>query len=529
MQKYSKHVSARNTKQTDLIPNKKMVENSAGGYAFQVDDWDRLDRFLILGTMGGSYYANESKLTKENADNIFALIKQDGERVVKRTVEISQGGRAPSNDPALFVLALCAACDNQDTRKSARAALPKVARIGTHLFHFAEYFKDQSGIGRGIRNAYGRWYTDKSVKDLSYQVMKYQQRDGWSHRDILRLAHPKTDDAIKKNIFDWITHGKKEDYKTPENLPEQMQAFLDLQEIDDHKEAASLIHEYKLTLEMIPKELLSHNDVWEALLEDMPLGATARNLGQLTERGVIAPMSDWSKTVVNRLSDAENIYRSRLHPLALLVAQSTYAAGRGIRGSKTWKPVAQVIDALDGAFYTAFGNVKASGKNTMLALDVSGSMTWGNICNSFLAPREGAGAMAMVTAKTEPNHEIMAFSDGLVKVNLSTKTRLDDALKALDRLPFGGTDCSLPMLYATKKQIPVDTFVVYTDSETWAGHVHPVQALTEYRRKMDRPAKLVVVGMVSNGFTIADPDDAGMLDVVGFDTATPNVIADFAA
>jgi 60 kDa SS-A/Ro ribonucleoprotein len=34
--------------------------------------------------------------------------------------------------------------------------------------------------------------------------------------------------------------------------------------------------------------------------------------------------------------------------------------------------------------------------------------------------------------------------------------------------------------------------------------------------------------MVSNGFTIADPNDSGMLDVVGFDTATPSIIADFA-
>jgi 60 kDa SS-A/Ro ribonucleoprotein len=34
--------------------------------------------------------------------------------------------------------------------------------------------------------------------------------------------------------------------------------------------------------------------------------------------------------------------------------------------------------------------------------------------------------------------------------------------------------------------------------------------------------------MTSNGFSIADPDDAGMLDVVGFDSSTPPVIADFA-
>jgi 60 kDa SS-A/Ro ribonucleoprotein len=57
--------------------------------------------------------------------------------------------------------------------------------------------------------------------------------------------------------------------------------------------------------------------------------------------------------------------------------------------------------------------------------------------------------------------------------------------------------------------------------------IHPYQALNDYRQKSGRPAKLIVVGMTSNGFTIADPDDVGMLDVVGFDLSVPNVIADF--
>ena len=45
---------------------------------------------------------------------------------------------------------------------------------------------------------------------------------------------------------------------------------------------------------------------------------------------------------------------------------------------------------------------------------------------------------------------------------------------------------------------------------------------------MGIPAKLVVVAMVANEFTIADPQDAGMMDVVGFDSAAPALIADFA-
>jgi len=45
--------------------------------------------------------------------------------------------------------------------------------------------------------------------------------------------------------------------------------------------------------------------------------------------------------------------------------------------------------------------------------------------------------------------------------------------------------------------------------------------------RFERDAKAVVVGMTSNGFTVADPTDRGMLDVLGFDTNVPAVISDF--
>ena len=83
------------------------------------------------------------------------------------------------------------------------------------------------------------------------------------------------------------------------------------------------------------------------------------------------------------------------------------------------------------------------------------------------------------------------------------------------------------MQYALERKIQVDAFIVYTDSETWAGKIHPSQALRQYREKTGIPAKLIVVGMVANEFSIADPNDTGMFDVVGFDTATPNLMSDF--
>lgn len=250
-------------------------------------------------------------------------------------------------------------------------------------------------------------------------------------------------------------------------------------------------------------------------------------------------MSDAARKVVERVTDEGALRAARVHPLAVLAALKTYAQGRGVRGSGSWQPVPQVVDALDAAFYLAFRNAPTTGRRVMLALDVSGSMAAPIHGMPYLSCREASAAMALVTAATEPEHMFTAFtrgpyaspwpgiSSGLRTLSISPRERLDDVVRLTGGLPFGGTDCALPMLEAMKHRWEIDVFVVYTDSETWAGEIHPVQALRQYREKTGIPARLVVVGMTSNGFSIADPEDAGMLDVVGFDPATPQLIADF--
>ena len=101
-------------------------------------------------------------------------------------------------------------------------------------------------------------------------------------------------------------------------------------------------------------------------------------------------------------------------------------------------------------------------------------------------------------------------------------------LSPTHQIPMGGTDCAQPMLYAMKKKLEVDVFIVYTDCETWAGAIHPSEALKQYRKASGiSNAKLIVCAMTSNGFTLADPDDPGMMDMAGFDSAAPEVIRNF--
>jgi 60 kDa SS-A/Ro ribonucleoprotein len=37
------------------------------------------------------------------------------------------------------------------------------------------------------------------------QALKYQQRDGWSHRDLLRLSHPQPASDSHHTIYHWMT------------------------------------------------------------------------------------------------------------------------------------------------------------------------------------------------------------------------------------------------------------------------------------------------------------------------------------
>jgi 60 kDa SS-A/Ro ribonucleoprotein len=192
--------------------------------------------------------------------------------------------------------------------------------------------------------------------------------------------------------------------------------------------------------------------------------------------------------------------------------------------------VRRVVDALDAAFYASFGNVAPTGKRLLLALDISGSMGVASVAGiPGLSPRDATAALALVTTTVEPDVEIVGFSHRLESLAISPRQRLEDAVRVVSRLPFGATDCALPMLWARKRRVDVDAFAVYTDSETWYGDVQPAEALRRYRAASGIDARLAVVGMVANRFSIADPRDPGMLDVVGFDTATPQLLSDFAA
>jgi 60 kDa SS-A/Ro ribonucleoprotein len=577
-------INTRVTPQTKKADTRQ-VKNKAGGFVFQVGDAERVRRFLVLGSEG-NYYAGAAEVTQDNAAVIFRMAEADPTELVRIIVEISVAGRAPKQQPAIFALAIAASCDDVDGRRAALAALPQVCRTGTALFQFGTYVEQFRGWGPTLRRAVGNWYTARGATSVAFeeaefrsytddvtwvarQVAKYRQRDGWTHGDMLRLSHPSgvTDPALRM-VLNWAVGKGLNDYphKVPELTPAQLAAGErnprrpKLPRAEAVSASASIIIDYEdatkattvrewvdiidrghgVTWEMLPDAALAQSAVWEALIDrGMPIGALIRQLPRLTRLGVAR--TDRAE-IIAALTDEAVLKRGRIHPINQLVAMRTYASGRSLRGDSTWVPDSKIVDAYDKSFYAAYGAVEPANKRTLLALDISGSMANATISGMPLSAREASAAIAMVTAATEPDCDIVGFTgvhgpDGrgrwtvtqntLTELDISPRRRLDDICSYINQLPMGWTDCALPFTWAMKQNRVYDTVIILTDNESYAGPIHVHQALRQYRSAMNQNTRLIVVSMTPTGHTVSDPADPLSLDIAGFDSAVPTLISAF--
>jgi 60 kDa SS-A/Ro ribonucleoprotein len=533
------------------------VENNAGGFVFEVSPKNQFRRFIILGTTGNTYYQKEADLTKMNLDSMIKFIESDGGvQALDMIFEISDQGLALRQKPTLFALAMVLKHGDLDTRRRAADLFPKIARTGTMALNTVAYMDKLSGWSTVRRRAVSNWFTSKTPQSLAYQAAKYFSREDWTLLDMLRLAHPSTDNEQLKMVFDAIA-GRTSAMDLGGIIGENALTGKEMaSKATTSEQIANLVEAYNLPWEAVDDKWKNDPAVWDKMLNSTGYEALIRNLNRLTYSGFLKPMGANVNRVVEMIDNEDEIRKSRVHPFKIYLASKTYASGRGFRGTQTWQPIPQIVAALDRAYIKAFKYLEPTGKRIFHAMDVSGSMTVGVPGMVGVSCIEAEMALVLPMIHAEPNYFVGAFSHkdrgrsaagyyarGTRKSDAEYKNSMDaivftpnSSLKEAYDTAHGysqymdGTDCSLPMQYAQANEMEVDCFVVYTDSETWAGGIQPYQALLNYRKSSGiTDAKLIVVGMVGNKFTIADPRDPGMLDVVGLDASLPQLVSNFAA
>lgn len=537
-----------------ILGRTDQVRNNAGGYVFAKDLFTKVEDFLILGTTGGTYYISEDRLTMGNAGWLIEAIQADGTRVVRLITDVSTARppRAPKNRAAVFALAMVFACGDPAAVQAAKAAFPRVVRTTDHLSMFFGYAKQVHGkaagpgtslvTGRALRSALASWFLAGEVDAIAWKACKARQRvtpagEAFALRDALRIAHPKADTAERRALLGWLA-GKVADGEARSQV-QAIDVFLSAQAVTTEAAAIAVAAERKLPWEFLPSDLLASATVWEALVPHLGMTALLRNLARLTRLGVLGPFAQANDAVATRLRSAEALRGGRIHPMDVFLALRVYLSGRSQPGRRaeahTWTPVAGISDALEEAYELSFGHVQPSGKRMLVAVDSSGSMShvwrWGgnqlSLGGSPLGtPYEIGCAMAAVLKRIEGgNVHVLDVDTRVHPSRITARTRV----REIGSWPpsGGGTDLSLPFTHATKHKLEVDGFAIFTDGETWAGRQHASQALAAYRRKHNPAARVVLASMAAAGHMIAEPGDAGVLNIAGMDAALPMVVTEF--
>lgn len=511
---YSSNITNRNQQQP-AFGRTDMVKNDAGGYGFEVTPQERLERFLLIGSEGGTYYVGEQKLTEDNAKNILNMIKSDGSQVVQTVVDFAVNRRAPKADAGLFVLALAASFGDQTTKNAAYQAVTSVAQNSTQLFTFLANIQNLRGWSRGLRKAVARFYTGKSIDKLAYQIVKYRNRAGFTHRDALRLAHASTTDAARNELFKYAV-GKLTEAESTNTL---VQTFGKAQTAKG-KDLVSLIDSAKLTWEMIPTSELNDPEVLKALLPNMQLTALVRNLNRFAKAGLTKGNSPTTKAIVAKLTDKEFV-GSNMHPVNVINSLLTYQSGRGVKGDSTWEVNQNIVDALHDTFDLALKSITPTGKKILIGVDISGSMN-AAVGGMQMTASQVAQVLANVMLKSEKNAEMVWFDTNIVPTRLGRKSSIQEVLR--NSPSGGGTDCAQPIVYAANNLESYDAILILTDTETWAGRKHGFEVLASYRKNVNRDVKIIEVALEASGNTTMPSDDKNLLRVVGFDASVIDVI-----
>lgn len=490
------------------------VRNAAGGHGFAIDPMVALRRWLIAGSVSNTFYEDAEDLTDYGLELVRYAAKDNPTKLYQLILESAR--TAVKYNTALLALAQLSRTPGEVPRSSVVELSGDVIKTASMLYEYLGYYKALGkgwGSKRNIVHGVIAEFLGMPAKVLEYQFVKYRQREGFSARDVLRIAKPSASDrAGKESLYAWVTgHGER----NMGDIPQAAAFDKILYSIDMADETlAGIIAEHRLTRDMVPASVVPGKKSWEELYKNMPAGATLRNLGQLTAQGVFK--YGWALDVLESKLGALRY----THPVEYVKSAAAYMQSGLVerKGGVTWKTDHNVVRRLSSAYETLYQlGVKPLAVSVAHFVDISGSMQSGL---SPLPPVTQAMIAAVNSTRRDKRSTVIGFHGSVSDVSHVMNYGLKDLVDlGEDRsIDWGGTTnagAPLEMLIANRAKF--DVIVYWTDLQSWQGH-HPWELVQKYRQMVNNAVKVIYVALVPScdGATLADPDDPLQYTIGGF-------------
>ncbi|XP_013774966.1 60 kDa SS-A/Ro ribonucleoprotein-like [Limulus polyphemus] len=506
----------------------------------------RLLRFLYIGSETNCYIPGDRKLTLEN---IHCIDSSSQEAAVKEIIRVAKEGSSVYPDALPFALAVCSQSQNMKVKQAAYSALKEACPTASELFsfvHFAEEVsKPTTGWGRSRRTAVANWYkTDP--KRLAALITRVMSHRGWSHKDLFRLVHLKTENKGLAALYKYITHGyeaAEKEFGVADASPqvkdvlEYLKAVHELKHTADEQKAARLIEMHDLNFEHIPTPMLKSKEIWLCLIHRLPVQVLLSQLPRLHRLGFLKHKSPVLKPILERLNSDSTMNDGHLGPLqTFIIAKQLETLQKNPVDKtvlQTYSKLSQLDDTLQTLHLASFKMVPSTGKRYLVAVDVRNSMVHGKktLGCRYVSPADAACLILMALSRAESGKvTALAFSkDGLKDIEINNKMTHNDFFRRLRETPMGPVNVAAPLQWAQEKKKTFDVILVCTANQIQSGDVHPADAFKEYRLNLKLPqARFIVCAFSSGEFSLAPPDEPGMLDIAGFSEKVLQVIQDFA-
>jgi 60 kDa SS-A/Ro ribonucleoprotein len=459
---------------------------------------ERLKRFLILGSDSDTFYSSKEELTKQNLDNIRALIDMDSVLCAVILVDMLMNGNIPRRPIALLLTYFLYRKGGRKVRIFLEENSKHIFRTPTDVFTFCSFVEKLDGKwNRGLKRFVSLYYKNTFSE---YHALKYQQREGFSHKDVLRLVHTKPL-AHQESLFKHVLA------KEPPKQPEEVAPDLPLAQVVTaiHAGRADPVQCLEgvpgLAWEMLPTEVLNQPQVLKLLLQKMPVHAFMRNILRFLKGGLRSEVGIRLDTI-----------NGGVHPVQVLLAWGACKQDSALDCS---------LKVRFKSLFSRMTKVKPfeTDKKTLVCLDVSPSMSEGIVARTQFSPAQIAAALALPFLNF-PGADIAVFASGItVYKPMNPYLDYEDFI-AHTQHKWNSTDCSLPF---TSNLGHYDLFIIITDNETNTGSSVD-KALTQYRNNINKDAKLVVIGLTATDKSLFPSGMMGCYNLPGFDTSLPSVL-----
>jgi 60 kDa SS-A/Ro ribonucleoprotein len=484
---------------------------------------------LTTGTLEDTFYADGETLAREALDVIRQMAARDPELLARMVVYARTDGLLRTL-PIMALAALSAADPDWFAR-----AFPRVIRTPNDLKDLVTFTRKggmRAGMGRAVKRAVNDWLNGLT----EYHAIKYGSRSGdVTLRDVLRITHPKPNDARADTLFHYLVNGL-----TPENagrvreLLPQVWAVEQLKQAENPMEQRRRILEGRLPYEVVVGAVSPDAGLWMELMRQMPYMALLRHLNTLARAGVLND-TEAVEYVAGRLTDPGAVAKSMVLPFRFFIAAKTLleAVPRLVR------------EAVERALELSFANVPVLPGVTCIAPDVSGSMSCGFVSGRGKARYiDIAAIFAAACLKQSTDALVLPFEHQVVDVRLSAQDTLMTTADRLSKVGGGGTAVAAPISYLLKERIRVDTFIGITDNEDWCygwdgrtlahfrsmpsqrGDEHGfLNAWRKYKRTVNPDAKALLLTIAPYRHSVAPQHEPDVWFIYGWSDAVLPFIA----